>query len=128
MIKQFQMNPMIRDPFDDCLILSLDIPTHFNLNSIQTHQDYLTQQELLILEIRTQLQQLLNIDTPPTNPPTEPNEYQILKHKLIDIRNKITQSTQLNTIRRFDLMSKFKYMIFRTNRKITYDLRWHKKI
>ena len=43
MIEQFQIDPSIRDPIDDRLILSLDIPTQFNLNSITTNPDYFAQ-------------------------------------------------------------------------------------
>ena len=57
-----------------------------------------------------------------------PNQLHQIKQELLDLRNQIMNSNQLNTIHKFNLNKKLKYMIIRTNHKITTELKWNNKI
>ena len=132
MIEQFQTNPILRDPTNDSLILPLDILTQFRFNTITTNPEYLTQQEQLIQELRTRLQHMLNVEdaTSTTLPITEHgnhNQLSQLKQELLDLRNQLIQSNQLNSTHLFNLVNKLKTMIYRINNKIISVLKWQNK-
>ena len=132
MIEQFQMNPILRDPTNDSLILPLEIPTKFRFNTITTNPEYLTQQEQLIQELRTRLQHMLNVEdaTSTTLPITEhgnQNQLPQLKQELLDLRDQLIHSNQLNSTHLFNLVNKLKTMIHRINNKIISTLKWQNK-
>ena len=89
------------------------------------------EQEQLIAEIRTRLQNSINVNET-SNLFTETNEHQRhsllqIKQELQDLRYKIKDSNQLNTIHKFNLSQKLKSMICRTNSKITTNLKSQNK-